>query len=312
MSEHQQINTLLYCMSQDAEDILQTTWISWAERDKYDSVIERLDKHFGVMKNVVYEWARFNTRRQQHRETGHHYILAFYMLAVNCNYGATQEQEICDYLIISIRDVKLSQKPQMDRKLTLENGKKKIWQDEVREQNQELSSAGVAGESHDNPIEIGFVTRKHHCAPRRQQLSQHGRWNLVHHSREVALCTQCGWQSCWMPCETPPATSVEKMDTLALNAFPSRRNCRSWSKEHQFRLVADFLQTLTLLTFYGHSLWDLWTDSLGCTSVHGQADSGLQGRHRCRSNCYISLTGNYVMLTCPKWIRCCMDLIIPS
>ena len=109
MSEQQQINTLLYCMSQDAKDILQTTWISWAERDKYDSVIERLDKHFGVMKNVVYEWARFNTRRQQHRETGHHYILAFYMLAVNCNYGATQEQEICDYLIISIRDVKQSQ-----------------------------------------------------------------------------------------------------------------------------------------------------------------------------------------------------------
>ena len=53
MWEQQQINTLLNCMGPDAEDILQTTRISLAERDKYDSVIERFDKHFSVRKNVI-------------------------------------------------------------------------------------------------------------------------------------------------------------------------------------------------------------------------------------------------------------------
>ena len=42
-------------MGPDAKDILQTAGISSAARDKYDSVIERLDKHFSVRKNVVYE-----------------------------------------------------------------------------------------------------------------------------------------------------------------------------------------------------------------------------------------------------------------
>ena len=39
-----------------------------------------VDKHFGVRKNVVYKQARFNTRRQQHGETGEQYILALYAL----------------------------------------------------------------------------------------------------------------------------------------------------------------------------------------------------------------------------------------
>ena len=56
----------------------------------------------------------------------------------------------------------------MDPKLTLKNAKKKIQQEEaVREQNQELSSAGVAGESRDNPIEIGYIARKHCGTPGR-------------------------------------------------------------------------------------------------------------------------------------------------
>ena len=77
-SEQQQMNTLFYCLGPDTEDILWTTEISSAERDKNDSVIERFDKHFSVKKNVIYERARFNTCRQQHGKTGEQYILAHY------------------------------------------------------------------------------------------------------------------------------------------------------------------------------------------------------------------------------------------
>ena len=63
-----------------------------------------------------------------------------------------------------------SQKLQMNPELTLENAKKKIRQEgAVQEQNQELNSTGIAGESRNNPIEIGHVARKH-LGTGRQQL----------------------------------------------------------------------------------------------------------------------------------------------
>ena len=118
----------------------------------------------------------------------------------------------------------------MDPELTLENAKKKIRQETVREQNQELSSTGIAGESHDNPIGIGYIMKKHHGGPERQQLSQHGRHNPVHHSREAALCTRCGrgqHSRAEYPARDATCCKCGKGDTLALNASPRGRTCRS-------------------------------------------------------------------------------------
>ena len=218
-------------MGPDAEDILCTTRISLVERDKYDSVIhvEWFDKHFGVRKNVVYEWARFNTHQQQHRERGEQYILVLYKVAENCDYSTAQKElEIRDHLIIGIRDTKLSQKLQMDPELTHENAKKKIQQEEaVKEQNQGLSSTSKAGDHRDTSIEIGYVMRKHCSALGRQQLSQHGRWNQVHSSREVASCTWCirEWHSrAECPARDAACHKCGKREHFSTQCFSKRKN----------------------------------------------------------------------------------------
>ena len=58
------VSTLLYCLGDEADDVLTSTNISDADRKKYDSVMGKFDKHFKVRKNVIYERARFNRRDQ--------------------------------------------------------------------------------------------------------------------------------------------------------------------------------------------------------------------------------------------------------
>lgn len=67
------------------------------------------------------------------------YIMELYKLAENCNYGNMTKEMIRDRLVVGIKDSTLSQKLQMDSKVTLETAKKQIRQCEaVHEQQQEL------------------------------------------------------------------------------------------------------------------------------------------------------------------------------
>ena len=93
---------------------------------KYDKVVEKFDEHFQVRKNVIYERARFNNHRNQvEGETAEEYITALYALAKTCNYKAElQDEMIHDRLVVKICDKALSEKLQMDAKLTLERAKK--------------------------------------------------------------------------------------------------------------------------------------------------------------------------------------------
>ena len=62
--EERQINTLLYCLGEEAEDILTSTNISDENRKKYDSVLASFDGFFKVRKNVIIERAKFDKRSQ--------------------------------------------------------------------------------------------------------------------------------------------------------------------------------------------------------------------------------------------------------
>ncbi len=58
-----QASTLLYCLGEGAEDVLDTTGISEEDRIKYEEVLAKFDAHFAVTKNVIFERARFNKRK---------------------------------------------------------------------------------------------------------------------------------------------------------------------------------------------------------------------------------------------------------
>ena len=62
--DHRQVCTLLYCLGNEAEDVLRSTNISEEDRKKYKEVRAKFDAFFQVQENVIFERARFNRRNQ--------------------------------------------------------------------------------------------------------------------------------------------------------------------------------------------------------------------------------------------------------
>ena len=138
--DERQISTLLYCLGQDAEEVLVSTGITTEERKTYKDVVEKFDQFFKVRKNTIFERARFNRHNQQEGESAEQYITVLYSLADNCDYGDFKDQKIRDRLVVGIRDNLLSERLQMDAELTLEKAMKTIRQREaVHEQQIVLS-----------------------------------------------------------------------------------------------------------------------------------------------------------------------------
>ena len=55
-----QVNTLLYCLGEEAKNILVLTNIGDDDRKKYDGVLAKFDDSFRVRKNVIIEQAKFS------------------------------------------------------------------------------------------------------------------------------------------------------------------------------------------------------------------------------------------------------------
>ena len=139
-SESKQVNTLLYCLGEEAEAVLDSTYITSDERKVYSKVIEKLDAFFKVRKNVIFERARFYRRNQLDGESAEQYIMELYM--EDCEYSDMKAEMICDRLVVGIRDTALSEQLQIDADLTLDKAKRKIRQREaVHEQQRELKGA---------------------------------------------------------------------------------------------------------------------------------------------------------------------------
>jgi len=64
-----QVSTLLYCLGEEADDILASTNITDEDRKKYSEVLAKFDGYFKVRKKVIFERARFNRREQEEDET---------------------------------------------------------------------------------------------------------------------------------------------------------------------------------------------------------------------------------------------------
>ena len=67
-TEESQVNTLIYTMGNEAEDILSSFSLNKEDKKKYDTVKEKFENVFVKKRNVIYERARFNQRKQQEGE----------------------------------------------------------------------------------------------------------------------------------------------------------------------------------------------------------------------------------------------------
>jgi len=130
-----QVSTLLYCLGEEAEEILDTTQISSENRVKYDKVMEEFDNYFQVRKNVIFERVRFNKRNQLPKEPVDHFISEIHGLADRCDFKNMKDELICDRLVVGIQDNALSERLQLEPDLTLDKAERLIRQREaVKEQ----------------------------------------------------------------------------------------------------------------------------------------------------------------------------------
>ena len=81
--EKRQVNTFLYCLGNDAEEILDTTRITAENKKKYNKVVEAFDGYFMVRKNIIFERARFNKRCQLPNESAEQFITEIHLRIVN-------------------------------------------------------------------------------------------------------------------------------------------------------------------------------------------------------------------------------------
>lgn len=153
-SEANQVNTLIYCMGDEADDILRGQALSDVQRQQYQAVRDTLDIYFVPRKNIIYERARFNQRVQLVNETVDSFVTALYALAENCNYGALHDELIRDRLVVGLRDTSLAERLQMDKDLTLEKAVNQARQSEVIKRQQ----TDIRGE---NNTELDAVSVKY-------------------------------------------------------------------------------------------------------------------------------------------------------
>ena len=62
-----QVNSLIYSMGPEADEIFASFDLSKENRKKYAKVKEKFDNHFIVRRNVIFERAKFNKRKQEER-----------------------------------------------------------------------------------------------------------------------------------------------------------------------------------------------------------------------------------------------------
>ena len=130
-----QVNTLLYSMGDQADDILRSFKLSEADGKKYTVVKGKFEAHFVKRRNVIFERAKFNKRKQEEGEPVDSFITDLYALAEHCGYGDLYDEMIRDRIVAGLRGANLSEKLQFDDKLTLDTAVKKARESEaVKEQ----------------------------------------------------------------------------------------------------------------------------------------------------------------------------------
>lgn len=83
-----QVSTPLYCLGEEAEDVLMSANAIEEDRKKLDTVhvMQKLDGFLQVRKNVILERVRFNRQNQHEGESTEEYITCLYNPIDNCQY----------------------------------------------------------------------------------------------------------------------------------------------------------------------------------------------------------------------------------
>ena len=184
--EEAQVNMLIYTMGDEAEDILRSFKLSDEDAKKYSVVKAKFEHHFIKKRNVIYERAKFNSRKQEEGEPVDLFITDLYALAEHCGYKELHDEMIRDRIVVGLRDASLSEKLQLDSELTLEKAVTKAQQAETVRQQQSV----VRGDEMKQPE---FPVRAVQRGRSGRGKAPHGpRWSESAMQKRSSMCHRCG------------------------------------------------------------------------------------------------------------------------
>ena len=187
-SQEIQVNTLIYVMGDEADDILSSLGLSEEQKLQYESVQQAFQNHFIKKRNPIYKRAKFNQRRQEEEESVDSFVTALYGLAKHCDYGGLHDQMIRDRLVVGLRDAVLSEKLQMDPDLSLQKAISTARQSEAVKMQQSV----VRGDSRTNVDAIR--AKQHYVKPKPQPKKGQPKAPNPHTRVELPqkTCIRCG------------------------------------------------------------------------------------------------------------------------
>ena len=250
--QESQVNTLVYAMGDEADDILCSMGLSEEDKKNYDTVKTKFEAHFIKRRNSIFERAKFNQRRQEEGESADSFITSLYCLAEHCAYGALHDEMIHDRIVVGLLDANLSMKLQMDPELTLDKAVTLARQSEAIKQQQKV----VRGRVGSNPPSVGAITRQQpHQGGDQPKKQTHPKPTLPQ-----ATCTRCG--------RSPPHTRQQCPAREAICHKCAKKGhfqsvCKSSKKVAAVQAADDdgeFLGTVTaqVQTFTGKVGTDPW------------------------------------------------------
>ncbi|GBM99266.1 hypothetical protein AVEN_272121-1 [Araneus ventricosus] len=193
---NEQVNSLLYIMEEQAEDIFSSFGLSETEQDDFDIVLKKFNDHFVAKKNTIFERSQFNKRAQLDGESVNTFITALYTLSEHCEYGVLHDELIRDRIVVGIRYKNLSEKLQLDADLTLTKVIERVRLSEVvKEQQEKLiekDSASVNAISPNKPAK--FLKQKPNSGARKQNVKHD--FHRKNNENESRLHGKCKWCGC--------------------------------------------------------------------------------------------------------------------
>ena len=183
-----QVNTLVYSMGEEAEDIMISFGLTADDAKQYELVKNRFENHFIVKRNIIFERAKFNLRSQQQGESVETFITDLHCLAEHCEFGVLKDELIRDRIVVGLRDKKLSEKLQLDSKLTLEKAVTQARQSETVKKQQGILQGTQPGFPSAN---VDQISKKVGKSKRKDQRDKPPRNPKLAGKTRERKCTRC-------------------------------------------------------------------------------------------------------------------------
>ncbi|KAG5871032.1 hypothetical protein JTB14_010583 [Gonioctena quinquepunctata] len=102
-----QAAVLLHCLGEEANEVLETLYLTANGRTDPDKIIKQLDVHFLPKSNPSVETHKFNSRNQLYGESFETFLAELKKIARDCEFGTFEDRLIKDGIVSGIRDQKV-------------------------------------------------------------------------------------------------------------------------------------------------------------------------------------------------------------